>query len=777
MDYKIIEKKWQDKWFNSDVFTAGLPVNSKKEKKYVLAEFPFPSGDGLHLGHILNYSGLDVVARFWRMMGRDVLFPFGFDSMGIAVENYAVKNNMTPQAALAKSSANVLRQAKAFGLSYDYSKVLMTSDPEYVKWTQWQFIQLFKLGLLYKAPLPINWCPACRTNLTNEELDENGCCDRCHGPMEKKNKEQWNFAITKYADRLVDDLALVDFPENVKEAQRNWVGRSYGAEIDFNAFRVYTTRPDTIFGVSFCAISPEHNLVAEWLAAGRVKNADAVKKYIADAKAKTLIERTDITKEKTGVKIEGVVATNPYNKKEVPIFVADYVLANYATGAIMAVPSEDERDREFAEKFGIEIIEVKDADGRAINSDFMNGMDKDAAIKKAIENGEKAGFAKAAKKYKMTDWGFSRQMYWGEPIPLVYCPEHGWQPVPENELPLLQPVMDNFRPTPEGESPLARATDWVKAKCPVCGGAAMRETDTMPQWAGSCWYYIRFIDPKNDKAFADKELIKKWLPVDHYNGGFEHVTRHMIYARFWYKALFDLGLVPSPEPFAKRTINGLVLGKDGFKMSKSRGNGINPDDLISEMGADAARLFVLFLGPWDHNTLPLDDVKTGVKRFLSKVEGLAARVQDVDGDVAARMKFIKDITERIPDMRFNTSIARMMEYANELGKTDAVPRAGYESLIKALSIFAPHFAEEIWENLGHKDFIASADWDKFDAALAESGDIVVVVSVNGKRRAEINVKKDAKDIEELARDAASKFINAPVKRVVVVPNKMVNFVL
>ncbi|MDR0319433.1 MAG: leucine--tRNA ligase [Rickettsiales bacterium] len=755
MDFKIYEKKWQERWFGSDVFTAGLPENAGKEKKYALVEFPFPSADGLHMGHMFCFAGMDAVARFWRMNGKDVLFPIGFDAQGISAEAYAVKKKVHPREAVRLASENFTRQMKGMGLSFDYKKIISTTDPEYVKWTQWQFIQFFKMGLLYKSPLPINWCPLCRTTMTNEEL-EDGNCNRCKGPMEKKMKEQWNFRITKYADRLVDDLALVDFPENVKEAQRNWVGRSTGAEIDFGIFKVYTTRPDTVFGVSFCVVAPEHELLEEWLAAGKILNADEVRAYMKAAAAKTTIERTDITREKTGVMLKGILATNPYTGEKVPVFAADYVIANYATGTVMAVPAGDERDREFALKYNLPIPPIKEI---------------------SIEDALKNPAAKAATKYKMTDWGFSRQMYWGEPIPLVYCEKHGWQPVPDGELPLLQPYMDDFRPTPEGESPLARAADWVKTICPVCGGPAMRETDTMPQWAGSCWYYLRYFDHKDIHAFSAPEKIARWMPVDHYNGGFEHVTRHMIYARFWYKALFDLGLVPSPEPFAKRTINGLIMGTDGHKMSKSRGNGIIPDEMVAEHGADASRLFILFLGPWDANSVPNFEVITGVKRFLQKVENLLPKVADIPADEKARAGFLKDITERIPEMRLNTSIARMMEYANGLAKLPEVPRRNFEPLVKALSLFAPHFAEEVWERLGKKTMLAAESWDEFDPALASAGDIAVAVSVNGKRRAEITVSPDEKDIETLAGKAVEKFITGPVSRVVVVPNKMVNFVV
>lgn len=772
MDFKTIEKKWQDAWFNSDVFTAGLDANKNKDKKYVLVEFPFPSADGLHMGHVFCYCGMDIIARFWRMNGKDVLFPFGFDSMGISAEHYAVKKKMHPRDAVEFASKNILRQTQGMGLSFDYSKLLFSSDPEFIKWTQWQFIQLFKQSLAYKAELPINWCPSCRTNLTNEELDENNCCDRCHGPMEKKMKSQWNLAITKYADRLIDDLALVDFPENVKEAQRNWVGRSTGAEVDFGIFKVFTTRVDTIFGVSFCAIAPEHELLKTWLSDGRIENADEVREYIRQSAAKTMIERTDVSREKTGVLLRGIKATNPFTGASVPVFAADYILANYATGTIMAVPAHDERDLEFAKKFDLSILPVIDENGKLINSDFLNGL----TIKEAAEVLFNKPNVEKTTKYKMTDWCFSRQMYWGEPIPLVYCQHHGWQPVPEDQLPLLQPHMDDYRPTPDGESPLARATDWVNTTCPVCGGPARRETDTMPQWAGSNWYYIRYVDNKNDNEFAGQDKIKHWLPVDHYNGAFEHVTRHMMYARFWYKALFDLGLVPTPEPFAKRTINGLIMGKDGTKMSKSKNNGLSPDDLFGEFGADASRLFILFLAPWDQNATPNMDVMTGIKRFLGKVENMTDRVKDIPGDDAARNKFIMDISEKIPQMRFNTSIAKMMEYVNELAKLPAIPRADFEALLKVLSLFAPHFSEEIWEKLGNKTWIATAQWDRFDASKITADEIVMAVSVNGKRRAEISIKP-GDDAEVAARTAAAKFLTAPVKRVVVVPNKMVNFVL
>ena len=787
------ETKWQKKWRDMRAF---VPKNDgSKPRFYTLVEFPFLSGAGLHAGHLLNYSGMDVMARFRRHQGYDVLYPMGFDSLGIAAEKYATKIGKHPadvSEELKKSYSETMDKA---GWSVDPESRFATSDPDYIRWTQWMFQQFFKNGLAYKSELPMNWCPNCRTTLTNEEL-EDGCCDRCHGPVEKKMKLQWNLAITKYADRLIDDLALVDYPERVKTQQINWIGRSHGAEVDFmvgsDVMTVYTTRVDTIFGVTFCVIAPEHKLVAKWLDEGKIENADAVREYIAAAKAKSEIERTDVTKEKTGVELKGIKAVNPFNNIETPIFISDYVLADYGFGAIMAVPAHDGRDWAFAKKFGLPIIpvlaggdvevEAWEMDGEHINSGFLDGMGKEEAIAAAIKYGADKGFVRAAKKYKLKDWGFSRQMYWGEPIPLVCCEKCGWQCVPEDELPVMQPYMTDYKPTDDGESPLARATDWVNTTCPKCGGPAKRETDTMPQWAGSSWYFLRYPDPKNDKEFCAKNQLQNWMPVNHYNGGMEHTTRHVLYSRFWYKALYDLGFVPGVEPYAKRTALGTLLGTDGYKMSKSRGNGFMTLDLLERAGADAGRVAVLSLGPWENNTLWTEGALSGVQRFLKRVEAFADNLTD-DGltDKQERLvnRLIADITDRIENMKFNTSISAMMEFINEFpgGK---MPRKAYEILIQLLNPFAPHLTEEMWERLGHKDTLVFEPWPTFDASKLVENDMTIVVSVNGKRARDFVVPVDITEndlIETAKQNAAKQLDGATIIKTIVVPKKLVNFVV
>ena len=791
---KMREAKWQKRWRDERAF---VPKNDgSKPKYYNLIEFPFPSGSGLHVGHMLPYTGMDVMARFKRMRGFDVLYPIGYDSMGISSEKYATKIGKHPSESVAELIQVFEKDISVMGLSFNPESKIATSDSEYIKWTQWMFQQFFKNGLAYKSELPMNWCPNCRTNLTNEEL-EDGCCERCHGPVEKKMKLQWNLAITKYADRLIDDLALVDYPEQVKTQQINWIGRSYGAEVDFmvgsDVMTVYTTRVDTIFGVTFCVIAPEHKLVAKWLGEGKIENADAVRGYIAKAKAKSEFERTDVTKEKTGVELKGIKAVNPFNNTKTPVFISDYVLADYGFGAIMAVPAHDGRDWAFAKKFGLPIIPVlaggdveKEAwemDGEHINSGFLNGMGKEEAIAAAIKYGSERGFVRAATKYKLKDWGFSRQMYWGEPIPLVHCEKCGWQCVPEDELPVMQPYMTEYRPTDNGESPLARATDWVNTTCPKCGGPAKRETDTMPQWAGSSWYFMRYLDSKNDKEFCSKEQLDKWMPVDHYNGGMEHTTRHLLYSRFWYKALADLGFVPGVEPYKKRTSNGLIMGADGVKMSKSRGNVVPSSDVVNRAGADACRLTILYLAPWEQNNMNWsEDALRGVERFLKRVEAFADNLTDdglTDKQEKLVNRLIADITDRIENMKFNTSISAMMEFINEFpgGK---MPRAAYEVLIQMLNPFAPHLTEEMWEKLGHKDTLVFEPWPTFDASKLVENDMTIVVSVNGKRVKDFVVPVDIaeNDLINMAKQNATKQLDgATIIKTIVVPKKLVNFVV
>ncbi len=785
------ETKWQQRWIESGAFT---PKNDGSKKPfYMLAEFPFPSGAGLHGGHMLNYTGCDVMARFRRMQGYDVLYPMGFDSLGISAEAFATKIGKHPSVVVKELVQKFTKSMIEMGWSIDLKSQFATSDPEYIKWTQWMFIQFFKAGLAYKSMLPMNWCPHCRTTLTNEEL-EDGKCNRCHGQVEIREKMQWNLAITKYAQRLLDDLKLVDYPERVKRDQINWIGKSTGADVDFmvgeDKMTVYTTRPDTIFGVTFCAIAPEHKLLAKWLDEGKITNADEVRNYIKESAAKSEFDRTDVTKEKTGVKLGGIMAKNPYTGDEIPVFVADYVLVNYAHGTIMAVPAHDERDWDFAKKFGIKIIpviaggepdKVWEGDGEHINSGFMDGMNKADAIAAAIKYGEEHGFARPKTRFRMSDWGFSRQMYWGEPIPLVYCEKCGWVPVPESELPLMQPYMEDYQPTEDGESPLARATDWVNTTCPHCGGAARRETDTMPQWAGSSWYYMRYLDPHNDKEFCSREQMEKWMPVDHYNGGNEHNTRHLIYSRFWHKALYDLGFVNTVEPYKKRTTNGLLMGTDGKKMSKSAGNGFQVDEKVAEIGADAARTTVLSLGPWDTNVNWSEGALAGVQRFLKRVENMTDNLTDEPMTAEQERlvhQLIADMTERLENMRFNTAISAMMEFINEF--SGKMPRYAYEVLIQMLNPFAPHMTEEIWEKLGHKEMLVFQPWPTYDEAKLVKATMTIVTSINGKRSAEFEIPVSVSEAEliEAAKSAAAKKLDGlEIIKTIVVPNKLVNFVV
>jgi len=785
---KIREEKWQNKWRDAKSF---VPLNDgSKPKKYDLFEFPFPSGNGLHVGHLIPFVGMDIVARYHRMKGFDVLYPMGLDSMGIAAEHYAKKIGKHPADSVKELIKIFEKDADVIGLSFNPESFLTTSDPKFIKWTQWIFIRLFNAGLAYKDDFPMNWCPNCQTTFTNEELEDDGTCPRCKGKIEQKMKKQWMMAITKFADRLVDDLELVDYPERVKTAQINWVGRSYGAEVDFavgaDKMTVYTTRVDTIFGATFCVIAPEHKLVQKWMESGKVINTKEVQTYITAAKEKDEFERTDAGKEKTGVELKGIRALNPYNGQEIPIFVADYVLANYGFGAIMAVPAHDQRDHDFAKKFGLKIIPVLDngdiseyaqiGDGPHINSEYLNGLNKEDAIKVALEHGN--DFARAAKQYKMRDWAFSRQMYWGEPIPLVYCEKCGWVPVPDDQLPLIQPHMTDFTPTPEGEGPLARATDWVNTSCPKCGGHATRETDTMPGWAGSSWYFLRYLDPKNDKEFCSKKHMEKWMPIDHYNGPMEHVTRHMMYSRFWYKALYDLGLVPGVEPYKKRTLNGLMMGSDGRKMSKSLGNLVSSSEVVNRAGADACRMTVLFLGPYELNVNWSEDTLRGVERFLKRVENMSISDGTMNAEQERLMnQLVKDVAERIENMQFNTAISAMMEYINQF--VGEMPRVCYEALLQCLNPFAPHLAEEMWEKLGHSEMLVSQLWPVADESKLARTSQNISVSVNGKHRGAVSVSASAseKEISDAAKIVAEKFLTGEIVKTIFVPGKMINFVI
>jgi leucyl-tRNA synthetase len=795
--FKIREEKWQKKWREARAF---VPLNDgTKPKQYDLMEFPYPSAYNLHVGHMVPFICMDILSRYHRMLGRDVLYPLGFDSMGIDAERFATKQGAHPSETVAKAIKAFLNDADAIGLSYNPESVFASHEPEYIKWTQWIFIQLFNAGLAYKAPLPMNWCPDCKTSFTNEELFD-GCCPRCDGPIEKKMKEQWNLAITKYADRLVDDLELVDFPERVRTAQINWVGRSYGADVDFkiggDVMTVYTTRIDTIFGATFAVLAPEHALVEKWLAGNKIENVDEVCAYIAAAKQKSEIDRTDVTREKTGVRLFGITAINPFNGAEIPLFISDYVLADYGHGAIMAVPAHDQRDWEFAKKFDLPIIPVLAGgdieesawqdDGPHINSDFMDGMNKEDAIAAALERGVAGGFARAAKQYKMRDWGFSRQMYWGEPIPLVHCDKCGWVPVPEDQLPLMQPFMLDYKPTEEGESPLARETDWVNTTCPKCGGPGRRETDTMPGWAGSSWFFLRHLDPHNTQEFCGRAQMDRWMPVDHYIGLMEHVTRHMMYARFWYKALYDLGLVPGVEPFKKRSINGMLMGADGKKMSKSKGNMVPSSEVVERAGADACRMTIQALGPFGANVNWSEETLVGIERFLKRVEAFSDNLSDAPMDQAQEFlvnDLIAKMTTRIENMQFNTSISAMMEYINSVSDSvsasGSFPRRAYETLLQVLNPFAPHLAEEMWEKIGRKDMLVFQPWPTADESKLKRVSVTVAVSVNGKHRGEVTVASDADEATAVAaaKLVAEKYLTGEVVKTIVVPARMINFVV
>ena len=791
---KVLEReaKWQRRWREANAF---VPKNDgSKPRFYNLVEFPFLSGAGMHAGHMMNYSGMDVMARFRRARGYDVLFPMGFDAMGIAGEHYATKIGRHPADVARDLIKSYSEMIDKVGWSVDPETRIATSDPEYIRWTQWMFIQFWRAGLAYKSALPMNWCPECKTTYTNEELEDNKC-PRCHGVIEKKEKMQWNLALSKYAQKLLDGLNDVNFDERIKKDEINLIGRSTGADIDFrvgdDVMTVYTTRPDTIFGVTFCVIAPEHKLLRKWLDDGRIENADSVRAYIKAAAAKTEIERTDVTREKTGVQLQGITAINPFTGREIPVFTSDYVLVDYAYGTIMAVPAHDSRDWDFAKKFGLDIIpvlaggepdQVWEGDGTHINSSFLDGMDKADAIAAAIKYGTEHGVARGTVKYKLKDWGFSRQMYWGEPIPMIHCDKCGWVPVPDDQLPLLQPHLDDFSPTETGDGPLARATDWVNVPCPCCGAPARRETDTMPQWAGSSWYFLRYLDPHNDKEFCSRQQMENWMPVAHYNGGHEHNTRHLIYSRFWHHALYDLGLVNTAEPYARRTAQGLLMGNDGYKMSKSRGNGFMVADLVASVGADAGRVAVLSLGPWENNVVWTDGAMAGVQRFLKRVENLADNLTDAPMTADQERlvnQLIADVTERIDGMRFNTAISAMMEYLNAFSG-GTMPRAAYIALVRVLNPFAPHLTEEMWEKLGNDTMLAVSDWPTYDASKLAKTEMTIVASVNGKRAADFTVAVGAPESEIVAaakNAAAAKLAGVDIVKTIVVPNRLVNFVV
>ena len=771
-DFAAIEPKWQKKWVEENTFHC--EEHSDKPKFYALVEFPYPSGQGLHVGHTRPYTAMDVVARKRRMDGYNVLFPMGYDAFGLPTENYAIKNHIHPAKVTHDNIENFTRQLHMLGYSFDWDRVINTTDPSYYKWTQWIFLQLYKHGLAYKTTMPVNWCTSCKCVLANEEVVE-GVCERCGSPVIRKEKSQWMLKITEYAQRLIDDLDDLDFIERVKTQQKNWIGRSTGAEVTFKATTgedivVFTTRPDTLFGATYMVLSPEHALVKGWLESGKLNNADDVKAYQAAAASKSDLERTELNKEKTGVCLDGVKGINPVNGKEIPIFISDYVLATYGTGAIMAVPAHDDRDWEFAKKFGCEIIEVvsggedvqkaaftaKDETGILVNSDFLNGLTVKDAIPIITKWLEEKGIGEAKVNYKLRDWVFSRQRYWGEPIPMVWCDKCGWQPLPEEQLPLLLPDVDSYEPTDDGESPLSKMTDWVNTTCPCCGGPAKRETDTMPQWAGSSWYFLRYMDPHNDKALASKEALDYWSPVDWYNGGMEHTTLHLLYSRFWHKFLYDIGVVPTKEPYQKRTSHGMILGEGGEKMSKSRGNVVNPNDVIEAYGADTMRTYIMFIGDFEKAAAWSDNGVKGCKRFLDRVWNLATE-QEHTGEAYSQAnevavhKAIKKVSEDIEAMKFNTAIAALMSLVNDFYANGA-SRGDMKALLLMLSPFAPHMCEELWEMGGYGGQVCLQPWPTYDESKMVTATTQMAVQVGGKVKANIVVPTDASD-EEIVQTA------------------------
>ena len=796
-DYTDIEHKWQDKWEEAQAFRAENKYD--KPKYYALVEFPYPSGQGLHVGHPRPYTAMDIVARKRRMEGYNVLFPMGWDAFGLPTENYAIKNHVHPEEVTRQNVARFKGQLRSLGLSFDWSREVNTTDPSYYKWTQWIFLQLFKKGLAYKTTMPVNWCTSCKCVLANEEV-VNGVCERCGSPVIRKEKSQWMLKITEYAQRLLDDLDQVDYIERVKTQQRNWIGRSTGAQVRFDTtegdvLEIYTTRPDTLFGATYMVISPEHPYIEKW--AGKIQNMDAVREYQEQSARKSDFERTELVKEKTGVRIEGVRGINPVNNKEIPIFVSDYVLMSYGTGAIMAVPAHDTRDWEFAKKFELPIIEVvkggdvekeafTDCDtGIMVNSGFLDGLSVEEAKVKIVEWLEKEKKGETKVNYKLRDWVFSRQRYWGEPIPLVYCEKCGWVPMPEDQLPLRLPEVDSYEPTDDGESPLAKMTDWVNTTCPHCGAPAKRETDTMPQWAGSSWYFLRYCDPHNDKELASKEALEYWMPVDWYNGGMEHTTLHLLYSRFWHKFLYDIGVVPQPEPYQKRTSHGMILGEGGEKMSKSRGNVINPDDIVRDYGADTMRLYEMFLGdfekaaPWSQNAVK------GCRRFLERVWALFDQVQPGDSysqkNEGEMHKTIKKVTEDIENLKFNTAIAALMSLLNTFGD-NGVNQAEYKNFILLLSPFAPHICEELNERMGGKEMLVYAPWPKYDESKTVDDTLEIGVQINGKVKGTVWIgAQDTKEqIQEKAMaepKVAAALEGMQVVKVIVIPGRIVNIVV
>lgn len=797
-NHKVIEKKWQKVWDDEKAFA--VKNDYSKPKYYALVEFPYPSGQGLHVGHPRPYTALDIVARKRRMQGYNVLYPMGWDAFGLPTENYAIKNKIHPKLVTKDNVERFKNQLHSLGYSFDWDREVNTTDPEYYKWTQWIFLKLFKEGLAYKKEMPINWCTSCKVGLANEEV-VNGVCERCGSSVVRKVKSEWMLKITEYADKLLEGLEDVDYIEKVKTSQKNWIGRSKGAEVDFqlagkeDKLRVYTTRPDTLFGATYMVISPEHPLIDKY--SSEINNMSAIEEYREIASRKSEFERTELVKEKTGVELDGIKAVNPVNGKEIPIWISDYVLMTYGTGAIMAVPAHDTRDWEFAKKFNLPLVQVVQgkkpvdvneeaftdvATGTLINSDFLNGLEVTAAKAKMIEFLTEKGIGTAKINYKLRDWVFSRQRYWGEPIPIVHCEKCGYVPIDESELPLMLPDVESYMPTDNGESPLAAMTDWVNTTCPCCGGAAKRETDTMPQWAGSSWYFLRYTDPHNEEALASPEALKYWLPVDWYNGGMEHTTLHLLYSRFWHKFLYDQKVVPTPEPYQRRTSHGMILGENGEKMSKSRGNVVNPDDIVTEYGADTLRTYEMFIGAFDLSASWSEDGVKGCRRFLDRVW----KLQDilVDGDeysedmVTKMHQTIKKVSTDFENLKYNTAIAAMMALINEFYKKGQVTRGEFKTLIILLNPVAPHITEELWEKLGFEGRVYEASWAEYDEEKTIESTIEIAVQINGKTRAVIKLAADVskEDAIKAGKEAVAEKLTGNIVKEIYVPGRIVNIV-
>ena len=799
-DFHKIEKKWQDFWDEDKTFRA--EDDFSKKKFYGLVEFPYPSGHGLHVGHPRSYTALDIICRKRRLEGYNVLYPMGWDAFGLPTENYAIANKIHPHIVTENNIKNFKRQLKSIGFSFDWDREINTTDPSYYKWTQWIFLKLFEKGLAYKQEMPINWCTSCKVGLANEEV-VGGVCERCGGEVVQKRKSQWMLRITEYAQRLIDDLEGLDYIDKVKVSQINWIGRSEGAEVDFKladtdkSLTVYTTRPDTLFGATYMVLSPEHPYIDEL--ADRITNLDAVREYQKQAAHKSEFERTEMAKDKTGVELCGIKAINPVTGNEIPVWISDYVLMTYGTGAIMAVPAHDERDWDFAKKFNLPIIEVVGggedvqkeaytdvADGVMVNSGFLTGLKVKDAIKKMIEYLEEKGIGKKKVNYKLRDWVFSRQRYWGEPIPLVWCDKCGWVALPEESLPLTLPEIEDFTPGDEGESPLSKAEDWIKTTCPHCGGPARRETDTMPQWAGSSWYFLRYIDPHNDDALAAQDKLNYWLPVDWYNGGMEHTTLHLLYSRFWHKFLYDIGVVKTPEPYKKRTSHGMILGENNEKMSKSRGNVVNPDEVVDKFGADTFRTYEMFIGAFDQATPWSENGVRGCHKFIERVWKLQDMLTDGDSyskELENNMhKTIKKVSDDIEKMKFNTAVAALMSLVNDFYKAGSITHGEFRTLLLLLNPTAPHITEEMWQNCGFEGYIHNAEWPSYDEDKTRDDEIEIVFQVNGKIRGKMSVAAG------LDRDALSEFVMAKdevsaavgdkqIVKVIAVPDKLVNIVV